>query len=819
MALPGVSDPLSEAGKIDAGLLVELLENRRASNQKAGPSSDVVGPSGLLNRKLGAGGGAAFDQNVKAAAEAENRPETDTDGWLGFEASGTETVGITPEGTDRPPERTYLLGEEDGRIAASQGQLAEDLNGQGKHRKLASWLDDPLVEASLLQREQGPAILAFAKGGTVSLAVVPTPDSAGSITSKGARDLTKHSPNLSGQIWALDSKCEALESVTALEWLSLPEGLDSGAEASDINILRAWLCLGTSLGYARFFQVRTSSSGLETALILSQRFHRAPVVNLHLRASTAGMAAGDSLQELSVVYPGALVAVQASDLVSVLKMDEPPELASGSSPSQIQKGAPMERTGSLDPAKKQEAPHVRRRKGQGAPVREQQSRPTVTNAESQSSQPGAPSGESTEANPDISVSERRKSAYLPFLKWKFAIWNAVSDAVIMGVRPGSLLGGFVEEPVYAVVVVGAKPSLAFYDAPIKEEAESMLSKASGVATKVGSAVYSSASSVLSLGKTLQPKMGTKLFDLRNRQAVRADGEAGSDMGPQASPAPGTGVNITATISSIPLQGLQKAVADNLGAAAASVNTAAANMVSVGPAGLGRQLAASVSARSASLGSLTTGLGLREKLRTSLGIKASRSLETVQSLESEANLGQEDEPPAAHDQPELVKHNEIQAEVLAERDRAERMLGVPASLAGSLDDPPRKGLRVWMAPRGSLGAVVDSLGRVCLIDGLGEVVLRVWKGYRDAQCAWTAKERQEQVDLCLAIYAPRRGVLEVWAVPYGPKLAASDCGYGCRLLHGSVDLKTTELEDRGFRQSSLATACLVRPDGRICTVRY
>lgn len=732
MALPGASDPLLEASRVDAGLLVRLLEDRRASNHKAGPASDVANPGDLLKENLDLDGGAAFDPESKAGAGGESVSEDE--GWLGFEAMGTETG----KDVNKRPEGTHAVGAGDGQIAGSRSQLGEGAEGPEGRRKLASWLDDPSVKASLLGTDRGPAILAFAKTGTVCLAVLLHPPSVSSIAFQGARKLTESSLDSQGQLWELDSKCDANESVTALEWLSLP----FGDELSDPDILRAWLCVGTSSGHVRFFQLRSSSLGLESLFILSQRFHRAPVVGFHLRASSAGLAASDSLQELSVVYPGALVAVQAADLVSTLKMNEPSEDMPDSSPLSTSEGAPREKSGTLDLAKNQEAPQVRRRKGQGATVLEQQSRPVVTVLESQSTQPGAPGGESTDANPDKTDSERRKSAYLPFLKWKwkFVLGGTISDAVIMGVRPGSLLGGFVEEPAYAAVVVGAKPFLAFYDAPIREEAESMLSKASGVATKVGSAVYSSASSVLSLGKTLQP---TKLLDLRHRQAVQAsDRMTSGDKTEVGSSKPG--VNITASISSIPLQGLQKAVADNLGAAAASVNTAAANMVSGGAAGLGRQLAASVSARSASLGSLTTGLGLREKLRTSLGIKASRSLETVQSLESEANLEKEDEHPTAGAQTEQRKEDEKQAEVLAERERAERMLGVPASLVGSLDDPPRKGLRVWMAPRGSLGVVADNLGRVCLIDGLRGVVLRVWKGYRDAQCAWLAKERQEQV---------------------------------------------------------------------------
>ncbi len=38
-------------------------------------------------------------------------------------------------------------------------------------------------------------------------------------------------------------------------------------------------------------------------------------------------------------------------------------------------------------------------------------------------------------------------------------------------------------------------------------------------------------------------------------------------------------------------------------------------------------------------------------------------------------------------------------------------------------------------RGSLAAVTDNLGRVLLIDAASAAVLRVLKGYRNAQCAW------------------------------------------------------------------------------------
>lgn len=57
-----------------------------------------------------------------------------------------------------------------------------------------------------------------------------------------------------------------------------------------------------------------------------------------------------------------------------------------------------------------------------------------------------------------------------------------------------------------------------------------------------------------------------------------------------------------------------------------------------------------------------------------------------------------------------------------------------------------------------------------------VCCRMWKGYRDAQCGWlTAEEQQETKShkrsaLFLVIYAPKKGIVEVWAMQQGPRVA-------------------------------------------------
>lgn len=122
----------------------------------------------------------------------------------------------------------------------------------------------------------------------------------------------------------------------------------------------------------------------------------------------------------------------------------------------------------------------------------------------------------------------------------------------------------------------------------------------------------------------------------------------------------------------------------------------------------------------------------------------------------------------------------------------------ASLITSLKDHPRKGERIALSPSGSMAAVTDSLGRILLIDTLALVVIRLWKGYRDAHCFFIEvpidhnaastsrrppRENKGKHDyvLCLAIHAPRRGVIEIWKLRDGARVSVVKCGSGCRVI--------------------------------------
>ena len=68
------------------------------------------------------------------------------------------------------------------------------------------------------------------------------------------------------------------------------------------------------------------------------------------------------------------------------------------------------------------------------------------------------------------------------------------------------------------------------------------------------------------------------------------------------------------------------------------------------------------------------------------------------------------------------------------------------------------------PAGHLALAADGLGRVLLVDVRLQCVVRMWKGYRDAQAAFLGPRHA-------VLYAARRGLLEIWCLRHGARLAA------------------------------------------------
>ncbi len=111
-----------------------------------------------------------------------------------------------------------------------------------------------------------------------------------------------------------------------------------------------------------------------------------------------------------------------------------------------------------------------------------------------------------------------------------------------------------------------------------------------------------------------------------------------------------------------------------------------------------------------------------------------------------------------------------------------------SCVRALADSPRSFLTLALEPRRRWLAVTDSLGRVALLEPKSLVLLRLWKGYRDAQCGWTDAAAANCVceaggcttASLLVIYAPRRGLIEVWRAPSGGRVYACNVGADCVL---------------------------------------
>ncbi|KAI5396694.1 hypothetical protein KIW84_062785 [Lathyrus oleraceus] len=123
----------------------------------------------------------------------------------------------------------------------------------------------------------------------------------------------------------------------------------------------------------------------------------------------------------------------------------------------------------------------------------------------------------------------------------------------------------------------------------------------------------------------------------------------------------------------------------------------------------------------------------------------------------------------------------------------------ASPLTCIKDHPRKGEKLTLSPSGTLAAITDSLGRILLLDTQALVVVHLWKGYRDASCLFmemlvnkdTASSSSTYYEpmksdycLCLAIHAPRKGMIEIWQMRTGPRLRTVTCAKGSKMLQPS-----------------------------------
>ncbi|KAH0510507.1 Rab3 GTPase-activating protein non-catalytic subunit [Microtus ochrogaster] len=148
----------------------------------------------------------------------------------------------------------------------------------------------------------------------------------------------------------------------------------------------------------------------------------------------------------------------------------------------------------------------------------------------------------------------------------------------------------------------------------------------------------------------------------------------------------------------------------------------------------------------------------------------------------------------------------------------------------LPDSRRHGESICLSPCNTLAAVTDDFGRVILLDVARGIAIRMWKGYRDAQIGWIqivedlherVPEKGEfspfgntqgpsRVAQFLVIYAPRRGILEVWNTQQGPRVGAFNVGKHCRLLYPGYKIMGLNNVTSQSWQPQTYQICLVDP---------
>ncbi|KAJ6666898.1 hypothetical protein lerEdw1_018900 [Lerista edwardsae] len=177
-----------------------------------------------------------------------------------------------------------------------------------------------------------------------------------------------------------------------------------------------------------------------------------------------------------------------------------------------------------------------------------------------------------------------------------------------------------------------------------------------------------------------------------------------------------------------------------------------------------------------------------------------------------------------------KHKQEEETVQKQKPKVEPATPLAVRQVFGIPDSRRHGERICLSPCNSLAAVTDDFGRVLLLDVARGLAVRMWKGYRDAQIGWiqTVEDLHEReaeksdfspfgtpqgpsrVAQFLVIYAPRRGILEVWSTQQGPRVGAFNVGKHCRLLYpGYKIMGLNNVTSQGW-QPQTYQICLVDP---------
>lgn len=144
----------------------------------------------------------------------------------------------------------------------------------------------------------------------------------------------------------------------------------------------------------------------------------------------------------------------------------------------------------------------------------------------------------------------------------------------------------------------------------------------------------------------------------------------------------------------------------------------------------------------------------------------------------------------------------------------------------IHDQRRKGETIIIAPANNLAAITDSFGRVILVDVLKGIAIRIFKGYRDAQIGWicvddeTEDKNNKRYAIYLIIYAPKRGLLEIWGCQQGIRVAAFNVGKTSKLFFAGYYMLTLNggLSNEQFKNNHRIQCFLVNLEGIIKNIQ-
>lgn len=141
------------------------------------------------------------------------------------------------------------------------------------------------------------------------------------------------------------------------------------------------------------------------------------------------------------------------------------------------------------------------------------------------------------------------------------------------------------------------------------------------------------------------------------------------------------------------------------------------------------------------------------------------------------------------------------------------------------DDHRTGCRIWLSPMNHLAVVADNLGRIILFDCMQDIILRIWKGYREAQCSFmkvderlsrSSSSAKRRHVLYLAIYSPKRSTVDIWNVERGKRLAVFPVGTNGQLIqqHTTINTSSASTSSHGastHHKSTSVTAFFLNPN--------